>query len=85
MRWLMLLMLCGCTSTSVKQSGEECAASSECDRGLLCDFNVTPHVCAGMSSPPQPDAPPPPPVDGDVDAGVDAPPDAPVDAPPDAM
>ncbi|MGZ6983235.1 MAG: hypothetical protein ACXVH5_13805, partial [Ilumatobacteraceae bacterium] len=31
-------------------AGHTCQSSSECANGLLCDYGVTPHACAGMSS-----------------------------------
>ena len=41
------LALAGCQSrSSSKAQGQECFASSECGAGLVCDFGVTPHVCA---------------------------------------
>lgn len=61
-----------CGGSDLKQSGESCIASSECDRGLVCDFGREPHVCATMAT--QNDAAP------DEDAGPD---DAGLDAPPD--
>ena len=47
-RLLLFVILAGCGSTSLKQAGESCVASSECDPGLLCDFGT--HSCAGMST-----------------------------------
>ena len=68
--------------TGLKQAGDTCSASSECDEGLVCDLGADPHVCAGMGTPPPPpevDAPPAgdggvdaPPVDAAVDAAIDA-------------
>lgn len=41
----------GCESrSSNKAQGQECFASSECGAGLVCDFGVTPHVCAAQGS-----------------------------------
>jgi hypothetical protein len=37
-----------CGGNSLKKAGESCTASSECDKGLLCD--TAQHVCAGKGS-----------------------------------
>ena len=68
-----------CGGSDLKQSGESCIASSECDRGLVCDFGREPHVCATMAT--QNDAGPG--EDGGADdGGIDAPIDGrPIDAP----
>ena len=80
---LLAVLLTACGDQALKRAGESCTASSECDKGLLCDLAV--HKCAGMGSV---DAAIP--VDADkmmIDAKrmIDAPRpiDAAVDAPPD--
>jgi hypothetical protein len=94
LRWATLLVagavfaavaMAACGGSSLKQTGESCNASSECDRGLVCDFGREPHVCASSST--QNDAAPV--DDADVeDAGLDGQIDArpidarPIDAPP---
>ena len=70
---------CNGTAGSL-QAGETCHSSSECGAGLVCDFNVSPPVCAGNLSPlpeagPEPDAP-----ETDAAPAIDAPPVP--DAPP---
>jgi hypothetical protein len=83
---LAALVMTACGSSSPKGIGEECFGATDCAAGLVCDVNVTPHVCAEnltiFDAPPDagpepdapevPDAPP-----GAPDARVDArPPDA---------
>ncbi len=46
----------GCGSPSLKRAGEQCSASAECDKGLLCDLGQSPAVCSDHGSL---DAPPP--------------------------
>lgn len=43
-------LVAGCGGGSLKQLGEECVASSECDVGLVCNLGVAPHVCAATTS-----------------------------------
>jgi hypothetical protein len=82
--------LAGCGGPSAKGIGEECVGSAECADGLVCDVNVTPHVCADNLTPLPPDAEvvdaPPPPPDSPPGTPDASPPDAPLpDAPlPDA-
>ena len=90
-RWATLLAvalaIAACGGADLKRSGESCSASSECDRGLVCDFGREPHVCASTSTQ-QEDAGPSDDadvvvIDGGPDARLDAPPDGRViDAPP---
>jgi hypothetical protein len=44
------LLLAGCGNAALKHAGQTCSASSECDKGLLCDTGQNPPVCAGTSS-----------------------------------
>lgn len=82
-----MLLLVGCGGASLKHAGQTCSASSECDKGLLCDLAQSPPVCAGMGVVQPPDAagnPPdaaksPPDAKPTPDAAPDA---APLDAPP---
>ncbi|MDB4956006.1 MAG: hypothetical protein JWO36_3575 [Myxococcales bacterium] len=86
---LLLVVLVGCGSTSLKKAGDTCTSTSECDKNLLCDVAQTPHVCAAKGSLDAalvPDAAisDARPQDGPADARpLDARPDAPPDAPPD--
>ena len=43
-------LVVGCGGGSLKQAGEECVSSSECDVGLVCNLGVSPHVCAATTS-----------------------------------
>ena len=45
-----VLLLAGCGNAALKRAGQTCSASSECDKGLLCDTGHSPPVCAGTSS-----------------------------------
>jgi hypothetical protein len=67
---------CGYEPSELKQEGEPCTRSSECDVGLECRGGVC------MSDEPQRDAGRP--RDGGMDAAVDAGPDAATDGGPDA-
>lgn len=96
MRGLLLAVfavsvLGGCGTPALKKNGEACVASSECDKGLLCDTSS--NTCQGMGQIGNVDAaidgfvhpptdgsgsstPPDAPIDAAVDAAVDAAPDA---------
>lgn len=41
-----MMLLAVCSKLSLKADGEECFAASECGDGLVCDFSVTPAICA---------------------------------------
>jgi hypothetical protein len=87
----VLVVVVACGGGSLKASGEECFASSECDQGLVCDFGRSPAVCAStgtivdaapvveVDADPV-DASPDPGPDAAIDAAIDAPIDAAVDA-----
>ncbi len=47
---VLTALVVGCGGGSLKQAGEQCVSSSECDVGLVCDLGVTPHVCASTIS-----------------------------------
>jgi hypothetical protein len=72
---VVILVACGvgCGGPALRQAGEPCTSSSECDSGLVCDFGQSPAVCATQSS--VADAPP---GMADADPTIpDAPPGAP--------
>lgn len=78
---VLTALVAGCGGGSLKQAGEACVSSTECDVGLVCDLGVSPHVCAATTSVDahELDAPD---IDADLTdaAAVDAP--RPIDAPP---
>jgi hypothetical protein len=49
--WLALAVaLAACEGDALVGAGGECTSSEECAAGLLCNFGVTPHVCAPMDT-----------------------------------
>jgi hypothetical protein len=47
---IALVLLAAACGSAPYPAGHTCVSSAECGDGLLCDYGVTPHVCAGMSS-----------------------------------
>jgi len=45
-----LLLMLGCGAPGGKAEGQTCVTSQECGPGLLCNYGVTPHVCAKSST-----------------------------------